>query len=154
MPDEDMRALEREARASRDDVVAWTRYVRALKLSSNPPPADLAEQARRFRAGLDKAPWLATIRAGDEVWVDEHESPWIVGRWRGIVTKVYLDYDEPLDRDFVRLRVRPVLMDEDPDPLPYRVRPLPEHRVRGFELGREDRVELIARAVDERPASE
>jgi len=149
-----LRALERAARADPDDLDVWTRYVRALGQARRDPPEDLSEQHKRMRAALGGAlsPELATIGEGDEVWVDEVDTAWIVGRWRGIVTARYVEQDDARSRPYVRFRVRPTNMaDDDTNPLPWRVRPLPQHRVFGVQLSRHDRLELIARDVDPGP---
>ncbi|MBI3723571.1 hypothetical protein HY251_06410 [bacterium] len=148
MPDHDLRTLERMARATPNDLVAWMRYVRALELAGRDPPPDLAEHERRLVAQARES----TIRVGDEVWVEENDGAWLVGRWRGIVTACRIEEDDGTGRQYVRFRVRPKdLVDDDTNPLPWRVRPLPEQRVRGLELSRHDRLELIARGVDRGP---
>jgi hypothetical protein len=146
--DDELRGLERAARDARDDTSVWIRYVRALDRKHAEAPDDLSLVVRRVRASFADTPEHATIDEGDEVLVDEHDTPWIVGPWRGIVTKVHLRTDERTRGEFLSFRVRPLFPDEDdPDaePLKYRTRPLPEQRVRGLELARADRLSLIAR---------
>lgn len=149
MADDELRILERAARDARDDTSAWIRYVRALDREGATAPPDLDLLARRVRASFADAPAHATIAEGDEVWVEEHNHHyWIRGRWRGIVTEVFLRPSEGVPGEYLTFRVRPIFPDDDdPDaePLPFRITILPEHRVRGLVLQREDRVELIAR---------
>jgi hypothetical protein len=148
MADDELRHLERAARDARDDSSVWIRYVRALDREDATPPEDLAVLVRRVRASFADSPEHATIDEGDEVWVDEHRNPWIVGRWRGRVMKVQLWRDDPRLAEYLSFVVLPFFPDDDdPDaqPLAWRVKPLPEQRVRGLQLAREDRLELIAR---------
>lgn len=149
MADDDLRALERAARDARDNASIWIRYVRALAKSQIEPPADLALMARRVRAALADSPAHVLLEPGDEVWVEERYNPFIVGKWRGVVMAVrLLAAFDPRGGEYLQFRVRPILPDEDdPDaqPLPFRVKLLPEQRARGIELHRSDRLELIAR---------
>ena len=147
MADDDLRHLERAARGATDDTSVWVRYVRALDREGASPPPDLAELVRRVRASFADAPGHATIQEGDEVWVEEHSQLyWIRGRWRGVVTKVSIQ--PGATGEYLTFRVRPILPDEDDpaaEPLPFRIAILPEQRVRGLVLQREDRLELIRR---------
>lgn len=149
MADDELRHLERAARDARDDTNAWIRYVRALDRERAEAPFDLSLLVRRVRASFADAPAHATIEEGDEVWVEEHAHLyWIRGRWRGVVTEVFLSPSEGRPGEYLTFRVRPIFPDEDdPEatPLPLRIAILPEHRVRGLLLQREDRLELIAR---------
>lgn len=152
MADQDLRGLERAARDAPEDLGVWVRYVTALDASGQPPPADLAEVAARYRACPADARELARIQVGDEVWVEEHDTPWIAGRWRGIVTSADVIDVDTTGKPYLRFRVRPSADDADElEALPWRVRVLPEQRVRGLELGRDDRLEVVARAVDPGP---
>jgi len=92
------------------------------------------------RAGL---PELAGVEAGDVVAVEEVESPWVRGPWRGEVLRVFDAGDK---------YVRPV-----GGPIPYRVRPSSEYLAKGLYLTREDRTTLVLpaqpRARGEREAA-
>jgi len=149
--DDRLRVLERAARAASDDVEAWVRWFRALTAARLKPPSDLPETARRVLACLDEAPSLAAVFPGDLVWVEESGNVWIAGRWRGIVTRCELVWDHDRAHADLRVRVRPTALDDEEDAPRWRIRPLLEQRVRGLELSRQDRVELIERGVDPGP---
>ncbi len=145
--DDELRLLEHQVRAAIKDTTLLLRYVRVLARHQVEPPPDLAERVGWVRLALKDHPERAGIEQGDEVWVEEQNNNWIVGRWRGLVTEVRVLQD-PVLGHHLQFRVRPFFPDEDdPDaePLPFRVKPLPEQRVRGLELAREDRLELIAK---------
>jgi hypothetical protein len=95
--------------------------------------ADPGDDAARFRFRLacvrDGRTDLAGIQPGDIVWVEEVESPWVYGPWRGEVLKVFEAGDK---------YVRPL----EPS-LVYRVRPSPEYLARGLYLTRQDKTTLI-----------
>jgi len=148
MADGELRILERAARDARDDTSVWIRYVRALDREEAPPPEDLASVVRRVRASFADSPEHAIIDVGDEVWVEEVDTPWIIGGWRGVVMNVLLGLDDRTKGEFLSFRVRPIFPDEDdPDatPLKWRTKPLPEQRVRGLLLDRMDRLSLLAK---------
>ncbi len=148
MPDDELRSLERAVRDARDDTSAWIRYVRALDRKHASPPNDLGDVVRRVRASFADSPAHALIEEGDEVLVEEHYNAFIVGPWRGVVMKVHLRAGEGPVPEHLSFRVRPIFPDEDdPEakPLAFRVKLLPEQRVRGVELAREDRLQLLER---------
>jgi hypothetical protein len=158
MTDDVLRGLERAARESPDDVGAWIRYSKALDRSREEPPADLALGTKRIRAALRDDASRAQIVEGDEVWVDEwpERNRWVLGRWRGVVTKVGF-MQHPDGRWSLQFKVRPILPDNDDldaEPIPFRIRPQPDHLVRGLELACEDKVELIARGTGPRASPE
>jgi hypothetical protein len=155
MADDELRHLERAARDAQDDSSAWIRYVRALDRKHQVAPDDLELLVKRVRASFADSPEHATLAEGDEVWVDEQNNlPWIRARWRGVVTNVALQPSAGRPGWYLTFRVRPILPDEDDpeaEPLPFRISILPEQRVRGLQLQREDRLELIARKRPEGP---
>ncbi len=72
---------------------------------------------------------LAGSEVGDVVLVDEVESPWVRGQWRGEVCRVFEagdKYVRPLDQN-----------------LNYRVKPPPEYAAKGLYLTREDQTNLL-----------
>jgi hypothetical protein len=151
--DESLRALERRARESPDDAQSWARYVRALGLEGAEAPDDLREKARRVRACLAQAPSEGLIEVGDEVWVHEHDSPIIAGRWRGRVRAVLLELDKRTGKLALRFRVWPLALD---DPLPeiaWRIQPTSEWLVAGVPLSSDDRIEFISRTGSTRSPS-
>jgi len=149
--DDDLRHLEHEARTAGEDAATWIRYVRALDRHGRPAPTDLEGEVTRIRAALADSEQHANIRVGDEVLVEEiNSNNWIVGPWRGIVTKILLGKTDR-GSGYLQFYVRPFFPDEDdPDaaPLPFRVKPLGEQRVNGLILAREDRLELVARRTE------
>lgn len=148
MSDRDLRALERAARSSPDDAQVWVRYVREHLRSGGgaPPPGDLAPRFERVVACLRSSPAHALLEAGDRVWVEELESPYISGRWRGLIRAVHFAPDPVSGRLGLRFRVWPLGL-EDPIPeIAWRVSPQPQWLVHGLELSGEDRLELIERA--------
>jgi len=153
--DVDLRALEREARSSGDDLTAWVRYVRALDRQGEEPPDELLETAARIRESLRSPVGRdriadTRIAVGDEVSVDEQQTPFITGKWRGIVVRIVTQLDEHGQR-YSTYRVRPILPDDDDldaAPIAWRVRPTLEQFASGLQLAREDRIELIARGRD------
>ena len=105
-----------------------------LRRVSAEDPRDLAA---RFRYRLECVrigrAEMAGLEVGDVVWVDEVESPWICGGWRGEVLKVFEagdKYVRPLDRA-----------------ISYRVRPSPEYLAKGLYLTRQDRTRLVEPAA-------
>jgi hypothetical protein len=94
--------------------------------AGNDPCARYRYRVACLRAGK---PELAGIEVGDLVLVDEVESPWVRGRWRGEVLRLFDAGDK---------YVRPV------DPIvSYRVKPSPEYLAKGLYLTREDRTFLV-----------
>jgi hypothetical protein len=145
MADLDLRSLERNVRDAPDDTAGWVRYVRALDLAAAEAPADLASLVRRVRVCLAEVPGNATIAEGDEVWVEEQHRPWILGRWRGVVTEVSLEAITA-SRDKLQFRVRPIFDEMDLESVPWGTRVIPGQWIRGLQLEPWDRLELIARA--------
>ncbi len=78
-------------------------------------------------------PDLAGLEVGDIVCVEEVESPWVRGSWRGEVLRVFDAGDK---------YVRPVERE-----LPYRVRPSAEYLAKGLYLTREDQAVLVLPAA-------
>lgn len=70
--DDTLRELERAALAG-DAVARWRWRI------------ELVRAGRADEAGIEK---------GDEVLVEERESPWVVGPWEGVVMKHYLSGEE------------------------------------------------------------
>jgi hypothetical protein len=151
MGDHDVRVMERALRAAPDDVGLLIRYVAALDAGKLEPPADLLDAVRRARACVARAPEHTGIEEGDEVWVEELDTPWIHGRWRGWVTRVWIWKDELRGHERLAYRVRPDFGDDDGSELPWRIRPDSSQRVRGLELGSEVKLELIAKQTDPFP---
>jgi hypothetical protein len=90
-----------------------------------------------LRAGR---PDLAGLEVGDVVLVDEVESPWVRGSWRGEVLRLFDagdKYVRPLDAG-----------------VSYRVKPSPEYLAKGLYLTREDRTSLVRPALPEGPSRE
>ncbi len=89
----------------------------------------------RYRLGCVRAgrPDLAGLEVGDVVSVQEVESPWVRGAWRGEVLRVFDAGDK---------YVRPVEAE-----LPYRVRPSLEYLAKGLYLTREDQATLLLPAL-------
>ncbi len=147
--DDELRLLEHELRASGKDAALLVRYAHLLARRGAEPPADLNESVQRIRAAMAHRPEHAGIERGDEVWVEEQKTNnWVVGRWRGIVTEVLLEPAAASGAFYLQFRVRPLFPDEedlDAEPIPFRKAPLPEQRVRGLILDREDHLELIAK---------
>jgi len=111
--DGEIRRLFRRLDEDRSD--AWARY--------------------RYRLGCVRAgrPDLAGLEPGDVVAVEEVESPWVRGAWRGEVLRVFDagdKYVRPIDRE-----------------LPYRVKPSPEYLAKGLYLTREDVAVLVLPAA-------
>lgn len=79
---------------------------------------------------------LAGLEVGDLVLVEEVESPWVRGAWRGEVLRLFEAGDK---------YVRPV-----DAAVPYRVRPSPEYLAKGLYLTREDRTVLVSPAPPDR----
>jgi hypothetical protein len=145
--DENLRTLERLARESPDDAHVWARYARALQLAQATAPEDMAAKVQRVSACLTDSPSQAMIEVGDEVWVDEHDTPYIVGRWRGVVRAILFEPDELSGKLALRFRVRPSDLD-DPESrarIKWRAGPRREWFRLGLKLSKEDRLELIAR---------
>jgi hypothetical protein len=90
-----------------------------------------------LRAGR---PDLAGLEVGDVVLVDEVESPWVRGSWRGEVLRLFDAGDK---------YVRPL----DPG-VSYRVKPSPEYLAKGLYLTREDRTSLVRPALPLDPSRE
>lgn len=89
----------------------------------------------RYRLACVRAgkPELAGLEAGDVVLVEEVESPWVRGTWRGEVLRVFDagdKYVRPLERE-----------------LPYRVRPSADYLAKGLYLTREDLATLVSPAL-------
>lgn len=76
---------------------------------------------------------LAGLEVGDVVSVEEVESPWVRGPWRGEVLRVFDAGDK---------YVRPIERE-----LPYRVRPSAEYLAKGLYLTREDQAVLVLPAM-------
>ena len=95
----------------------------------------------RFRLECVRAgrPDLAGLEVGDVVSIEEVESPWVRGAWRGEVLRVFDAGDK---------YVRPI----DPGVL-YRVKPSPEYLAKGLYLTREDQATLVLPATPHAPAS-
>lgn len=70
----------------------------------------------------------AGLEVGDIVEVDEVESPWVRGRWRGQVMRLFDAGDK---------YVKPV------DKVCYRITPKEEYLADGLYLSREDRTTLL-----------
>ncbi len=107
--------LRLKRRLLEDQTDGWSRYRYRLEC---------------VRAGR---PDLAGLEAGDVVSVEEVESPWVRGAWRGEVLRVFEagdKYVRPLDAE-----------------LPYRVRPSAEYLAKGLYLTREDNARLIEPVV-------
>ncbi|MEZ0228661.1 MAG: hypothetical protein ACAI25_08555, partial [Planctomycetota bacterium] len=89
----------------------------------------------RYRLECVRAgrPELAGLEVGDVVAVEEVESPWVRGSWRGEVLRVFDagdKYVRPVDRE-----------------LPYRVKPSAEYLAKGLYLTREDQAVLVLPAM-------
>lgn len=97
--------------------------------SAADPMDDTARLRYRLACLRDGRSDLAGLEPGDVVWVEEVESPWVYGPWRGEVLKIFEAGDK---------YVRPL----DPA-LVYRVRPSPEYLARGLYLTRQDKTTLL-----------
>jgi len=99
--------------------------------------ADEGDLVARYRYRLECVragrPDLAGLEVGDVVAVEEVESPWVRGMWRGEVLRVFEAGDK---------YVRPV-----EDELPYRVKPSAEYLAKGLYLTREDLAVLVLPAL-------
>lgn len=107
--------LKLQRRLIEDEHDAWARYRYRLEC---------------VRAGRAE---LAGLEVGDVVSVEEVESPWVRGSWRGEVLRVFEagdKYVRPIDRE-----------------LPYRVKPSAEYLAKGLYLTREDQAVLVLPAA-------
>jgi hypothetical protein len=147
--DDELRLLEHELKTSSKDVALLVRYARLLARHGVEPAPDLNESVQRVRAAMAHRPEHVGIERGDEVWVEEQKTNnWVDGRWRGIVTEVLLQPTPVGGAFYLQFRVRPLFPDEedlDAEPIPFRKAPLPEQRVRGLILDRDDHLELVAK---------
>lgn len=106
------------------------RLQRRIAEDQNDPWVRYRYRLECVRAGR---PELAGLEVGDVVGVEEVESPWVRGAWRGEVLRVFDAGDK---------YVRPVEHD-----LPYRVKPSAEYLAKGLYLTREDQAVLVLPAM-------
>lgn len=109
MADEKLNELKREMEENPDDQNAKYRF--------------RVEAVRAGRGGE------AGFEVGDEVDVEEKESPWVKGNWRGVVLRVFDAGDK---------YIRPLTDDKE-----WRVKPSPEYFQKGLYLTKEDSVTLV-----------
>lgn len=92
---------------------------------------DSDEDRYRYRVACCRygQPERAGLEAGDIIWVEEIESPWILGGWRAGILRIF---------DAGDVYAKPL----DPDPN-YRVKPSEWYLMRGLYLTRGDKKKLI-----------